>query len=64
MTESLGSKEESYVNYDTDTTTLNGHYLNFKLKDVGNASISLNKTSETAIPKFNADIYIYIYIYI
>lgn len=58
LTESFGSKKETYVNYDSDTTTLNGHYLNFRLKDVGNASISLNKTSETAIPKFNADIYI------
>lgn len=58
LTESLGSKKETYVNYDTDATTLNGHYLNFKLKNVGNASISLNKTGETANPKFNADLYI------
>ncbi len=56
LTESFGSKKETYVNYDPDATTLNGHYLNFKLKDVGNASISLNKTSDN--PKFNADIYI------
>ena len=58
LTESLGTKEETYVNYDTETTTLNGHYLNFKLKNVGNASISLNKNGETANPKFNGDLYI------
>lgn len=58
LTESLGSKKETYVNYDADATTLNGHYLNFKLKNVGNASISLNKTGETANPKFDGDLYI------
>lgn len=58
LTESFASKKETYVNYDPDATTLNGHYLNFRLKDVGDANISLNKTGETANPKFNADLYI------
>ncbi len=59
LTESLGTKEETYVGYDSETATLNGHCLNFKLKDsVGSASISLNKSGETANPTFNGNLYI------
>ena len=58
LTESFASKKETYVNYDPDATTLNGHYLNFRLKDVGDAYITLNKTGGTVNPKFNADLYI------
>ena len=59
LTESLGTKEETYVGYDSETATLNGHYLNFKLKNsIGSAGINLNKSGETANPTFDGNLYI------